>query len=84
MLRPFLHDPPDKKKKYVSLHSCVFWMLGFQMLSHGRYAVTIEIVVSVGRAAYTYVSVNVVGRNRSVPIWMHNTRTTIKLLYITW
>ena len=55
-----------------------------QFLSHRRYAVTIEIIVSLGRAAYTYVSVNVVGRNRSVSIWMHNTRTTIKLLYIIW
>ena len=56
-------------------------MLAFQFLSHRRYAVTVEILVSLGRAAYTYVSVNVVGRNRSVSIWMHNTRT-IKLLYI--
>ena len=51
--------------------------------SHRRYAVTIEMIVSLGRAAYTYVSVDVVGRNRSVSIWVHNTRT-IKLLYIVW
>ena len=56
-------------------------MLVFRFLSHRRYDVTIEILVSLGRAAYTYVSVNVVGRNRSVSIWMHNTRTTVKLLY---
>ena len=49
-----------------------------------RYAVTIQILVSLGRAAYSYVSVNVVGRNLSVSIWMHNTRTTVKLLYIIW
>ena len=73
-----------QKKTSVSLHSCALWMLVFQFLSHRRYAVTIEILVSLGRAAYTYVSVNVVGRNRSVSIWMHNTRTTIKLLYIIW
>ena len=73
-----------KEKKSLSLHSCSLWMPVFQFLSHRRYAVTTEIIVSLGRAACTYVSVNVVGRNRSVSIWMHNTRTTIKLLYIIW
>ena len=62
----------------------MLWVLVFQFLSHGRYAVTVEILVSLGRAAYAYVLVNVVGRNRSVSIWMHNTRTTKKLLYIIW
>ena len=67
----------------MSLHYCALWMLVFQFLSRRRYAVTIEILVSLGRAACTYVSVNVVGRNRGVSIWMHNTKT-IKLLYIIW
>ena len=73
-----------KINKSASLHSCALWMLVFQFLSHRRYAVTIEILVSLRRAAYTHVSVNVLGRNRSVSIGMHNTRRTIKLLYIIW
>ena len=46
------------------------------------HAVTIEILVSLGRTPSTYVSVNVVGRNRSVSVSMHN--TTTKLRYIIW
>ena len=55
-------------------------MLVFQFLLHRSYAVTIGIFVSIRRAAYTYVSVNVVGINRSVSRYMHNARTVIELL----
>ena len=85
VLRPFLHDPPDKKKEgcVTSLLLCVVdacVSVLVKLLSHRRYAVTIEILASLGRAAYTYVSVNAVGRNRSVSmdaLHKNNTKTAV-------